>query len=787
MTFKIIAFILCLATFASSFSNDEWSKASEKAKIFTLQLTIEEKIAFTYGNATAGAGCIGVIPPIPRLNFTGVCMSDGPNAVNRAEFITVFPSGITAAATWDRNLIYQRAHALGEEARGKGTKVLLGPAVGPMGRHGLGGRNWEGFGPDPFLAGEAMEATVRGIQDNGVQTSSKHYILNEQETQRTNTTSENGSPVDAISSNADDRTLHELYLWPFANAVKAGTTSIMCSYNRVNQTYTCENSYLLKEILREELGFAGYVVSDWFATHSAAKAINAGLEVEMPGYIPPSNYQGASFFFKDGLTKGLEDGSITEDRLNEMVQHIMTPYFLLKQDSPDYPSPDPSSSLLLLANDVGLLNLIDLGVLPQPGQFPRGRDVRGNHAAVVREVAAAGTVLLKNTNQTLPLKSPKVIGVFGNDAVEPANGLVVQDLDKISSGSNIGNAFIGGGSGTGRATSIVTPLEAIRTKAKEIGAEVQYIATNELLAAGNFKSIYPLPDLCLVFQKTFASEGSDRTSWELDNNSTAAIRNVAKLCGNTVVVTHSGGVVTLPWADEPKIGAILAAHYPGEQSGNSIVDILWGDVNPSGRLPYTIPFKGEDSGPPIVNLTEPVKDQGAWQADFSEGQLIDYRHYDAMNITPRYEFGFGLSYTAFELGNGGKVEGSSLTNNSLSARPNPDVKVEVGGHPELWEDVAVVTARVSNVGEVAGHTVLQLYVSFPSSTPQGTPIRVLRGFERVYLVAGETAEVSFRLKRRDVSYWDSDGQAWVVPEGVFTFNVGFSSRDLRGQAKLKLR
>ncbi|KXH47416.1 beta-glucosidase [Colletotrichum simmondsii] len=736
-------------------------------------LTLEEKVSMITGNSSAG-NCIGVIAPIPRLGFKGICMLDGPSAVNRADLVSVFPSGITAAATWDREMIYRRGVAIAEEFKGKGGHVILGPSTGPMGRAALGGRNWEGFGPDPYLAGVTIENTITGMQSTGVQTCSKHYIANEQETQRSNTTI-NGTVIEAISSNVDDRTVHELYLWPFANAIRAGTTSIMCSYNRFNQTYACENGHLLKELLRDELGFEGYTVSDWFATHSTADSINNGLDLEMPGAVP-GNYPGAATFFGDNVLEAVASGTVSESRIDEMVRNILTPYYLLGQDADSYPTPDPSLRFVTIFQEVGLQVAKDTGFIPDDFVFTHGRDVRGDHAKLIREMGSAGTVLLKNVNATLPLRKPKIIGVFGNDAGEMTNGFLRPS--EVPEDTNTGTMIIGGGSGTGRPSYVISPLAAVRAKAAEYGAEVLYVTNNDVLAANDFRGVYPPPEICLVFQQTFASESFDRTSFELDGNSTAVINNVADFCATTVVVTHSGGVNTMPWVNHTKIGAILAAHYPGQESGNSIVDLLWGDVAPSGRLPYSVPRNEEDAGPAIVNLTQPIVDPLAWQADFTEGQMIDYRHYDALDIEPLYEFGFGLTYTTFAVVDNQVGVGFIAGNSSVTAQPDAAIPIQPGGHPQLWEDLVSVKASISNTGNRTAFAVPQLYLSFPASAPEGTPKKVLRGFEKIQIEAGGSAQAEFRLMRRDVSLWHASDKAWVIPEGGFTFRVGFSSRDL---------
>ncbi|KAH6976415.1 glycosyl hydrolase family 3 N terminal domain-containing protein [Ilyonectria sp. MPI-CAGE-AT-0026] len=756
---------------ASGLDNKAWQAALKKADKFVSQLNPAEKIGMITGTLDlSSSGCIGNIVPIERLGFRGLCLLDGPQALNRADLVSIFPSGLTAAATWDKDLIFARGKALGEEFRGKGGHVLLGPVAGPLGRHALGGRNWEGFSPDPYLTGRAMESTIQGIQSVGVQACAKHYIGNEQETQRSNTFDADGTEIDAISSNIDDRTLHELYLWPFADSVKAGVASFMCSYNRVNQTYACENDFILKDILRDELGFKGYVMSDWFATHSGVKSINAGLDLNMPGVLDASSLATGASYWGGNITKYLNEGTVSQKRIDDMIRKIMAPYYLLGQDSADFPTVDPSL-ILTLAATVGL----SIGNVDIPS-----RDVQGDHAVFIRQMASEGTVLLKNTNSVLPLKSPKSIGVFGNDAADPTDGLTYTDAYEI------GTVDIGGGSGTGRHVYLVSPLEAVRTQAAKIGARLQHIIHNKVLAANTFIGLYPTPEVCLVFLGTYASEGWDRTEYEADWNSTLVVENVAKRCPNTIVITHSAGINTMPWAENENVTAIIAAHLPGQESGNSIVDILWGNVNPSAKLPYSIPANASDYDIPIVNLTDAeVTSPDAWQSDFTEGQFIDYRHLDANDIDPLYEFGFGLSYTTFELQRQVNVE--KLVQ-KLTATP-PKTKVSSpGGNPKLWETVVKVRSKVTNTGSIAGATVPQLYVSFPQGgTPAGTPLHVLRGFEKVFLEPGESKNIVFELQRRDVSFWDVKVQDWVVPKGSFGFRVGFSSRDIKSTKSMVLR
>ena len=333
---------------------------------------------------------------------------------------------------------------------------MFSPVCGPLGRNALGGRNWEGFSPDPYLTGVAFSLSVEGMQSTGAQACGKHYIGNEQETQRNPSTNDEGETILAISSNIDDRTMHEIYLPPFADAVKVGMASVMCSYNRLNQTYGCENSKMLNGVLKGEMGFQGYVVSDWGATHSGLPAITAGLDMDMPGSIRGSS---TASYFGMNLTMAVQNGSLPESRLDDMVLRVMTPYFFLQQDN-GYPTIDQSSAEL---------NNFDAATANYSWSFAgqSNRDVRGDHAQIIRQLGAEATVLLKNTG-SLPLASPKNIAVFGNDAADLQTGLYSSDIYDYAAGPgfDLGTLAVGGGSGQGRLTYIVSPLEAIKIKGR---------------------------------------------------------------------------------------------------------------------------------------------------------------------------------------------------------------------------------------------------------------------------------------------------------------------------------
>ncbi|PSS00679.1 beta-glucosidase-related glycosidase [Coniella lustricola] len=747
-----------------------WSDALAKAQAFVNELTLAEKSQMVTG---VPGPCVGNILAIDRLGFPGLCLQDGPLAIRVASYASVFSAGVSAAASWDRDLMYERGYAMGEEFRGKGAHIYLGPVAGPLGRSGYAGRNWEGFAADPYLTGVAMEQTITGVQDTGVQSCAKHFVAYEQETQRNptypyvdlndNNISVTAVTQEAVSSNVDDRTLHEIYAWPFANAVHAGVSSLMCSYNRINGSYACQNSKTLNGLLKTELGFQGYVMSDWGGTHSGMASIESGLDMNMPGDLGSyGDAWGSGSFFGGNVTTAVNNGTLDVSRLDDMILRIMTPYYLHGQDS-GYPGVDPSGGLLNTFSPVDVWR----NTFNMTGEY--NVDVRGNHSQLIRQHGAAGTVLLKNTNNALPLKAPKLIAVFGNDASFPDAGMYTNGA------TFYGNQYVGGGSGTGRATFVSTPLNAIIERSSQDNAYVQFFLNNTYVIDSEMPDLWipAQPDVCLVFVKTYAEEGADRTTLDLDWDASDMVDSVAKYCNNTVVVSHSSGINMLPFADNDNVTAILAAHYPGEESGHAIVDVLYGDVNPSGHLPYTIAYNSTDyNAPPTTAVqTNGTED---WQAWFDEELEIDYRYFDANNISVRYEFGFGLSYTTFELAN---IASEALGANFTSAPPAEAILP--GGNPALWESLYNVTVSVSNTGALSGAAVPQLYITFPDSAPAGTPPKQLRGFDKITLSPNETQTVSFELMRRDISYWDIISQEWLIPSGDIGISVGFSSRDLR--------
>jgi beta-glucosidase len=365
-------------------------------------------------------------------------------------------------------------------------------------------------------------------------------------------------------------------------------------------------------------------------------------------------------------------------RVDDMIHRIMTPYYLLRQDV-GFPAVDGYSPNLGFYPPVFVQNFT-LGPVV---------DVRRKeHNKLIRTLGAAGTVLLKNSHAALPLSRPMSIGVFGNDAADVTDGqysLVVDSHGSFKGDYDIGTLAVGGGSGTGRFTYIVSPLEAIKTRAQSYGALVQYITNNDAIVSGSLLSLAPLPtEVCIVFLKSWASEGDDRTTLIAGWNSTLVVQQVALTCPRTIVVLHGAAPNVLPWADNPNVTAIIAAHLPGQETGNAIVDILWGDVNPSGRLPYTIAHHEMDYARNIVNCTalydttDPTTDPSACNADFIE-KGIDYKDFDHRKMSVEYEFGFGLSYTTFELSD---LRKDVFVSNAARV-PSPDAAVLPGGNVEL--------------------------------------------------------------------------------------------------------
>ncbi|KAF7562368.1 hypothetical protein G7046_g1782 [Stylonectria norvegica] len=827
----------------------QWAASYEKAADMVARMTLPEKVNLTTGTGWSMGLAVGNTGPATHVGFPGLALQDGPLGIRFADNATAFPAGITVGATWNKELMYERGKAHALEARGKGINILLGPCIGSLGRMPAGGRNWEGFGPDPYLQGIAGAQTIKGIQDQGVMATIKHFVGNEQEHFRQPW--EWGLP-NALSSNIDDRTMHELYAWPFANAVKAGVASVMCSYNMVNNSYACGNSKLLNGILKDEMGFQGFVMSDWLAQRGGVSSALAGLDMSMPG--DGLIWQDGDSLWGPQLTKAVLNGSLPMERLNDMAVRIVASWYQLGQDNEKlYDNKGPNFSSWTFDK---------MGTLAPGSSSPQENlevnqfvNVQANHSLLARQIAAEGTVLLKNDG-ILPLSREGTtsaakeikrhdklrVGIFGEDA-GPGNG---PNYCK-DRGCNQGTLGSGWGSGAVDFPYLVSPVEALRKGFNGEKVEITESLSNKLQHEKQ-PHVLDDQDVCLVFANADAGEGflawgsigGDRNDLFLQKGGEALVVDVANHCGgglgSTIVIIHAvGPVVMESWIEHPGIKAVLAANLPGQESGNAIASIIFGDENPSGKLPYTIGKSLEEYGEGGQIMYRPSA--VVPQQDFDEGLYIDYRHFDKYEVEPRFEFGFGLSYTTFEY-----KELKVKQQKAKSALPAqreesgtkapqfdneiPDVKealfpsnirrlkkfvypyidsedIEVGdypypegydieqppsqagggegGNPGLWEIYVTVSTVVSNTGPVGGKVVPQLYLSYPeSSAGVDFPVRVLRGFEKVYLEMGESKTIEFEITRRDLSYWDVERQNWVmVVDGKYTFAVGESSRDSR--------
>nr|prf extracellular beta glucosidase [Trichoderma reesei] len=697
-----------------------WGTAYDKAKAALAKLNLQDKVGIVSGVGWNGGPCVGNTSPASKISYPSLCLQDGPLGVRYSTGSTAFTPGVQAASTWDVNLIRERGQFIGEEVKASGIHVILGPVAGPLGKTPQGGRNWEGFGVDPYLTGIAMGQTINGIQSVGVQATAKHYILNEQELNR-----------ETISSNPDDRTLHELYTWPFADAVQANVASVMCSYNKVNTTWACEDQYTLQTVLKDQLGFPGYVMTDWDAQHTTVQSANSGLDMSMPG----TDFNGNNRLWGPALTNAVNSNQVPTSRVDDMVTRILAAWYLTGQDQAGYPS------------------------------FNISRNVQGNHKTNVRAIARDGIVLLKNDANILPLKKPASIAVVGSAAIignHARNSPSCNDK-----GCDDGALGMGWGSGAVNYPYFVAPYDAINTRASSQGTQVTLSNTDNTSSGA---SAARGKDVAIVFITADSGEGyitvegnaGDRNNLDPWHNGNALVQAVAGANSNVIVVVHSVGAIILEQILAlPQVKAVVWAGLPSQESGNALVDVLWGDVSPSGKLVYTIAKSPNDYNTRIVS---------GGSDSFSEGLFIDYKHFDDANITPRYEFGYGLSYTKFNY--------SRLSVLSTAKSGPATGAVVPGGPSDLFQNVATVTVDIANSGQVTGAEVAQLYITYPSSAPR-TPPKQLRGFAKLNLTPGQSGTATFNIRRRDLSYWDTASQKWVVPSGSFGISVGASSRDIR--------
>jgi beta-glucosidase len=684
-----------------------------RAELLLHAMSLSQKVAMTYQRYPLDYhyGAAGYVPAIPSLCIPDVVFNDAGQGVGDGQTgTTAYPAPISQAASWDPSLQVRFGAALGQEAHAKGIDVQLAPGMETQ-RVPMNGRNWEYGSEDPFLAGQTAAAEVRGIQSQHVIVTLKHFIANSQETNRM-----------TVSSDMSWRTLEEMYAPQYDVAVhRGGAAGVMCSYNRINSVYSCQNRRTLG-MLDRQFGFNGFVVSDWGGTHSTVASAKAGLDIEMN--VVPGQYYGPT------LQKAVQAGKVPLGTLNGMVLRILRPMF-----------------------GVGLF---DHPPAAQPQAFGAKVSTPA-HVALARLISEEGTVLLRNRRRILPITGHgRTIALIGPDAGQ----------------AGAEDEYNGEGSGHVPETSakpVVSPEQAITQRAAKDGDAVVYVdgsSTADAIAAAKAASI------AVVVAGDSESEGVDRKNLILTGglctlggcspqsvNQNALIQNVAAANRNTVVVLDTGGPVLMPWL--PKIRGLLEAWYPGEQDGNALAGLLFGDVNPSGHLTQTFPAKESQ---------QPVRTQAQWpgvtkqgdsvgpHSNYSEGLLLGYRWYQAKHITPLFPFGFGLSYTSFRFSH---------------------LRAGARGRNVL------VSFRIANTGHRAGTDVAQVYVGDPRAA--GEPPEQLKGFRRVALRPGQTRRVMIALTPVSFAHWSSRAGTWTVTPGRYTVGVGDSSNHLPLTTSLRRR
>jgi len=642
-------------------------------------MTFSEKAAMVYGTGGAPGGnnynYVGNITNNSRLGIPWLFLQDGPAGVRlqSGNNTTALPAPITLAATWDVALARQYGSTMGAEARGKGVDVQLGPMMN-MARVYEDGRAFEGYGEDPYLAGAMAAAEIPGLQSQGVIATAKHFVCNDQETQRT-----------SISADVDPRTLQEIYEAPFRASVRAGVGAVMASYNLVNSVHACEWPGLNAD-LKKEYGFNGWVMSDWGANFSVVGGMNNGLDMDMySGQFTPNN-----------ITAAIQSGNVPAAELDGMVQRILTSMF-----------------------QFGIFDNPPTGNLSSPVMSPA-------HNQFARDAAAAGTVLLQNNGGLLPL------------------GSSVHSIAVIGSAASTSPISVGGGSASVTLPYNITPLAGITSRAGS-SFTVSY-AQGDGASVPAAVQLATNSDVAIVCVGQQTSEGSDRSNLSLPNGQDALISAVAAANPHTIVVMYESSATLMPWANQ--VAAVLMAWYPGQENGNALAQVLFGDVNPSGKLPVSIPPSA--SQVPTGTTTQWPGSNG--HATYSEGLEIGYRWYDTNNVAPLFAFGYGLSYTSFGY--------SNLTVSAVS--PSGQVQISFD---------------LTNTGTLAGAEVPQLYLGFPAAASE--PPKQLKGFQKISLSPGQTQHVTFNLDWEDLANWDATARGWIVTPGVFQVMVGASSRDIR--------
>lgn len=661
-------------------------KRSEIEKIVD-QLTLEEKAGLCSGLDN------WVTKPVERLGVPSIRTSDGPHGLRieekdekgftRSQTATCFPPACASAASFDPQLLREMGTALGKQCQANNVQVLLGPGVN-IKRSPLCGRNFEYFSEDPLLAGELGSAFVKGVQEEGVGTSLKHFFANSQEHRRMNSSSE-----------MDERTMREIYLPAFEKVVKeAKPWTIMASYNQINGTYATENREYLEGILRNEWGYEGAVVSDWGATHDRTAAVAAGTDLTMPAALETDAE----------LVQAFEEGRLSEEEINRACIHVL-----------------------------------ELAYRGTEAHREQGEiDYEADHQ-LARKIAEESLILLKNDHDILPLKKGSKIAFIGDFAQKPR--------------------YQGGGSSHVSSYRVKGAVECAVSYGDIIfarGYEAQQLEPDERLIEEAVK-VAKNAEAAVIFAglpEVMESEGYDRAHMRMPESHNVLIQKVCAVQPNTVVVLHNGSPVEVPWAELP--AGIIEAYLGGEAVGEAVVEVLFGEVNPSGRLPETFPMRLQDN-PSYLNYTG---EDG--MVYYGERMFVGYRYYESKDVNVRWPFGYGLSYTDFE-----------YTNLNIEKEQISD------------QETLQVQMTVSNTGNRSGKTVVQLYVAPPQK--EGLrPVRELRKFEKVFLNPGESRQITFSLDRRDFAYWRTAANDWDVEEGTYAIEIGASSHDILLRKNVKV-
>ena len=675
------ALLLALTPFASSAQTPAAHAAAQaRAKAIVSRMTLDEKIDQMHG--VRDGQKIRLIPALPRLNVPEFHITNGPAGVSLGwggpqKPATALPSPTALAATWDTELAHLYGVVGGTETLALGSQLLEGPDINII-RVPQNGRAFENYSEDPFLTSRIAVANIQGIQSVGALANVKHFLANNQETNR-----------NSINEIIDERALREIYLPGFEASVKEGhVASLMCAYPRINGDFACENKAYLNDILRKEWKFDGFVISDFGATHSTAKSLEAGLDVEFP----------MGRFYMEPLKQAVQSGQVTQAALDEALVRRFT-------------------------------KMIEFGFIGAEKKAPTLDVLNGGQAA--RKIAEEGMVLLKNEAGVLPLDRTKLksIALIGPYAVRTLTG--------------------GGGSADVLPLYTIEPFNGLRGQILPMGfrSGVQVSDGNDLAAAAKLAKA---SEVAIVMVGANEGEGADHPiDLSLDQNQ--LIDAVAAANPKTIVVLKTGSAVTMPWLD--KVAAVLEAWYPGEEDGNAVARVLFGDVNPSGRLPVSIPKSSQDT---LARSPEQYPGDGK-EVHYSEGINVGYRWFQANGIKPLFPFGYGLSYTTFGY-----------------SKPSA---VALPGHKGV-----TVTFEVQNTGKVGGAEMAQVYVGFPSIEEGNEPPRQLKGFEKVNLEPGAAKIVRITLNPRAFSYWSVAKHDWVIEPGTYKIMIGASSEDIRLEA-----